>query len=556
MGIIDPNKHDAFLSYARLDNEDRNGLIERIRDKLEKKIKSRIIKKRYDLKGREVSIFRDKDNLEKSGEIADQLAPHVRNSWFLFVFMSEHYLNSSWCDKELDWFKENFRGETTEALKHTIIVVLEKGALSSGWKSYLSGEDRPLYIEFFDKSGETHDFYSNVISEVGMDINPAVDNTLDQIAAHITEMALREQLIPPKRSVPEPRPIPPLSVVSPPTPGLADNSQKPLQKPSSTTEKPRIAIGLVTPDLEDVRNRLREALEAEGNIEVQALDLEDFKKLEDVEMRVERAALFIQPYSYHPVEFDYFNMPDGGHLEFQESLVKNIQKSLQEQGEAKPIPIWHWYPEGQPGGIEPGGRQDLDKENRHFAYIEGLRKRAKTERPEDMAKEIMKFLGLCRDSRSPYQLPTVMIESTPEDQERSERIAQAIAGLWTSHDEFKECGPLLTYPLEWNMLDEFTAYLRNCDGFVFVYGSKQYGSLFHQVQRLDSNLKLIGWEPGRAVIAVPPEKKAKDQKGFWNMVRFYENGQLHEDDERAALRFLGRVKQAWKTKNQVQVSAA
>jgi len=559
VGIIDPNKHDAFFSYAHLDSEARANLVPKFCTALKTKIKHEITGDRPDLGNKDVDLFLDTKDLEKTGEVDGRLTKHIRDAWFLCVFMSKHYRNSPWCDKELDWFKENFRGEESAALKHTIIIVLEKEALTSGWKSYLSGEQKPLYYEFFDKTSEkTYQFDAKRASDGRTVIDPDVDDILNNIASQVAKMALGE-LIPAKKITTvasSPTPIAAPSVVTRPAPGMSDSNQKSLQKLPSTPEKLRIAIGLVTPDLMEVRKCLQGALEAEENIEVQALDIKDFKKLEDIQKRVDGAKLFVQPYSYHPVEFDYFDKPDGGHLKYQELLIKEIQKSVEQENEAKPIPIWWWYPEGEAAVVKLGAEQQLAKENRHFSYIESLRERAKTECSEDMVEEIRKILGLRLDSPSMYQLPTVMIESSPEDEERSERIAQTIAGLWTQCDEFKECGPLLTYPLEWNMLDEFTGYLRDCDGFVFVYGSKQYGSLFHQVQRLDSNLKLIGWEPGRAVIAVPPEKKAYERKNFWNTVRFYENGKLHEEDERAALRFLSRVKEAWESKNGAQASAA
>jgi len=539
VGIIDPEKYDAFFSYAHSDNEARRNLITNFREALAPKIKHEITKKRQDLKTRDVFIFQDKENLEITGQTSDRLAPHVRKSWFLFVFMSEQYQNSAWCEKELDWFKDNFRGEEGEAIKHTIIVVLEKEALRGKWKSYLGADNEPLYMKFFDEnSRKTFDFYSKRAIDNKSVIDQDVDDILDEIAAHVAKMALDELIAEEEAAQLNPPSVSPIL-------GIGAGAKN--QAPPSKADQLVITIGAVTSDLKGARSRLLEGLKNEEKIDARFLDLEDFERGEDVEKLVQGSALFVQPYSFHKVEFGLFGMPDGGHLRIQELLADVM--------EGERIPILWWYPEGEPAITKQDAARDVEPQNRHISFIENLRDRTTRGCLTDVVKEIQKRLGMEPGIERTQKLPTVMIESSPEDWGRRERIAKTMEELWSKSDGFKECGPLLTRGLPWKMLEDYVDCLRDCNGFVFVFGSKQPKSLFQQTLRLDSILKLNGWDAGRAVIAVPPEK-AKGEDAFWRTLRFYDDGTLHEDDEERALRFLSRVHQAWRSNNQKQASAA
>ncbi len=112
---------------------------------------------RYELKsvGNPATIWRDARRIEK-GDAFDQLIREaIASSAILLVVLSENWMKSQYCRKELDCFLERWRHEGEEKLRTRIVVV---------GKGYVPRDDRPSLLQ----GQEGYDFYlQNDPDEIG-----------------------------------------------------------------------------------------------------------------------------------------------------------------------------------------------------------------------------------------------------------------------------------------------------------------------------------------------------------------------------------------------------
>ena len=91
-------KHDIFISYSHLDNN--SEWVSMFRDYIDQKVSGRV--------GRDsLDIFIDYYDLAGNRKLDNELRRHVRGSRALFIFLSDNYLASDWCSKEIEWFEQN-----------------------------------------------------------------------------------------------------------------------------------------------------------------------------------------------------------------------------------------------------------------------------------------------------------------------------------------------------------------------------------------------------------------------------------------------------------------
>jgi hypothetical protein len=101
MSIIPGYKHDVFVSYAHIDNEQATastGWVGVLVDRLQRELQQR-------LGSRDVKIWRDQQ-LDGNRPLTPAILEAVRASATLLVVMSPAYLNSEWCKRERDTFLE------------------------------------------------------------------------------------------------------------------------------------------------------------------------------------------------------------------------------------------------------------------------------------------------------------------------------------------------------------------------------------------------------------------------------------------------------------------
>jgi hypothetical protein len=151
MGLIKPEHHDAFISYASRDNVAYGELVRGVRDDLAKKFTARFA---GGSPNAVAEFFIDQTGMPANGLPSEELRKEVTAAEYLVIFMSDRYLQSEFCGKELDWLKERFGDDRSAALKRTFIIVLERRSLTRDWKSFLEKPERPKFVELFDEEGE------------------------------------------------------------------------------------------------------------------------------------------------------------------------------------------------------------------------------------------------------------------------------------------------------------------------------------------------------------------------------------------------------------------
>ena len=151
MPFLDPPfKHDVFVSYAH----GRGGRLlrwsQRLIDELKGDIRDLVTE--FD----DVDIFIDPD-LDPTLPLTQQLRGEVQASGLLMIMMSERYLQSEWCQKELAWFESELKA--CQASGGLVVVVHVQFTDPNTWPDCLKDEDGHTLIGFRfhprpDKSGD------------------------------------------------------------------------------------------------------------------------------------------------------------------------------------------------------------------------------------------------------------------------------------------------------------------------------------------------------------------------------------------------------------------
>lgn len=147
MGIVHPDWHDAFISYAHSDNVLHDDLVGHFRHELTRKLQAELKERMRLSVQREVDLFMDRDGLPANGDLTDELRRAITQSLFLVVFIGKWYPESDWCGRELVQFLRRFDSARARALENTFVIVLDKEAEKKPWGS--SRDSREAYFQTF-----------------------------------------------------------------------------------------------------------------------------------------------------------------------------------------------------------------------------------------------------------------------------------------------------------------------------------------------------------------------------------------------------------------------
>ena len=142
--------YSVFISFATLDNDAYNRFVANFRDELVQALPGR-------LKGNKMTPVHFTGFEPKvSGSLSRQLIDAVEQSFAMFVFVHDNYLASTWCMKELEYFKakvgeSGFRERLyVIAMSKDAIIELTSGA---SWKALCPFDDL-VWMPFFSKDDE------------------------------------------------------------------------------------------------------------------------------------------------------------------------------------------------------------------------------------------------------------------------------------------------------------------------------------------------------------------------------------------------------------------
>lgn len=151
-------RYSAFISYATGDDDAWNAWVSCFNDELNKTLGSRV-------RGIKVpQAHMSGDNPLIAGRLSDQLRANVDDSFAMFLFVHDNYLESRWCLKELEYFRELSGDDGFR--ERLYVIAMSKPAIDEltsrpDWKRLCP--DDLLWIPFFreDRPGQPIDIYAS-----------------------------------------------------------------------------------------------------------------------------------------------------------------------------------------------------------------------------------------------------------------------------------------------------------------------------------------------------------------------------------------------------------
>jgi hypothetical protein len=144
-------EYSAFISYAHADDTLCYRWITSFRNELEQALRAQL---------RGLSLPRmhlSGDNGPVSGRLSDELQQRIEASFAMIIVVHENYAQSTWCLKELEYFKQLF-GEEGVRQRLYIVALSESPmlAVSGGraWQQLMPGGEQ-VWMPFFDANDPT-----------------------------------------------------------------------------------------------------------------------------------------------------------------------------------------------------------------------------------------------------------------------------------------------------------------------------------------------------------------------------------------------------------------
>jgi hypothetical protein len=138
-------QYSAYLSFAQADDAACSGWVTTFGRELETGLRSRLRGVRLPL------MLRDSSSGPVSGPVGDELRLRMAASFALILFVHDHYIESAWCEKELETFVSLF-GEVG-VRERLYIAAMSQAAIvrltsTAAW-ARLMPREQPLWIPFY-----------------------------------------------------------------------------------------------------------------------------------------------------------------------------------------------------------------------------------------------------------------------------------------------------------------------------------------------------------------------------------------------------------------------
>ena len=150
----------VFLSYARIDDElppnevDGRGFVTALEQDL-----TYLLRQRGDLK---TKIWRDRRRIDPADQFDSVIQKDIDNSDLFLVVLSPNWMSRHWCKLELERFRERWKHEGEEGVKHRLIVTSKRFMEPGKRHSLLQGQVGHNFFEFEGpgNSGAQFEFFT------------------------------------------------------------------------------------------------------------------------------------------------------------------------------------------------------------------------------------------------------------------------------------------------------------------------------------------------------------------------------------------------------------
>jgi hypothetical protein len=228
--------HSLFISYAHADDIGHNRWVEALRDAIWNR-----------LAGLPRDIIRhgihfSQENGPSAGHLGHELEERVRKSFALLLVVGDRYVDSNWCERELELFTKIFGVEGTKS--RLFVVVMSKSAHQAVRKSkvwqQLVAPDQVCIPMYQDQYPDTPIRARNDLGGISQTLHEASFDFTKRLMETIETSAAKEKLVSP----PAPAPTAKLAVPA--------------------TERLNVAIAPCTENLAQHVEMLRNALQRSG----------------------------------------------------------------------------------------------------------------------------------------------------------------------------------------------------------------------------------------------------------------------------------------------------
>ncbi len=118
-------RYSAFISYSHAADEAHGGWVSQFHEELYTTLKGRL---RRDVGGAVPPMHLSGDNGPVAGSLSRELERNIADSFAMIIVVDENYLDSSWCLKELEYFRTLFGEQGFE--ERLYVVAMSEPAMS------------------------------------------------------------------------------------------------------------------------------------------------------------------------------------------------------------------------------------------------------------------------------------------------------------------------------------------------------------------------------------------------------------------------------------------
>ncbi len=174
-------EYSLFISYAHADNKSNNQWVTCLRNA----IWNRMSKLNRTLGGSPTIIHMSEENGPSAGHLSVELKKRVEKSFAMLLVVGEDYVNSDWCEKELQLFAETFGAEGFASRLYVVVMTqddLHKAEKGHVWRQHLAPDQ--LWMRLFDEKAPNKPIKPGA-TEAGFD-NEFLE-PVEKIADHLIE---------------------------------------------------------------------------------------------------------------------------------------------------------------------------------------------------------------------------------------------------------------------------------------------------------------------------------------------------------------------------------
>lgn len=470
-------EYTAFISYAHADDEAWYGWVKCFRNELERGLRAL-------LRGQTVAeMHLSGDNGPIAGVLGEALQQRVAASFAMIIVVHENYAQSTWCLKELAYFKALF-GE--QGLRERLyIVALSEAAIqqvsrSAAWQALLPGGEQ-LWLPFYDPADPLRPL--DIYMSPGIVAN-AFRTPFERLRGDLAAKLRRLQQADAK---------------TPPFDPLATAPVLPAPQPAPAAPAGGVLMGLVAPGVAAAASAAVARLSSQG-VPVRSLgsdavfaDFAEFDTATHLVLACDDAPLMMT------------SMAAGGHLQLQ-------RDAWLRKGRPADRLLWLDLRVAGPGATPSAGAGFAASLG---ASLLDTRSLAALLQPKPVAAPLQTHSSV-----------RIYIESNRNERTLWEALGEQIRRRWDSISrEFapERVPPLTLRPrgLPVDQIDTFPN-LDDADGVVLLWGKKTSDALVAQINKVENKMA-PGRDaaPGIVAYLMPPQQASEPIPAWgWQVLRF------------------------------------